>query len=290
MNLLEEMVKRLPIRKLELPVKGFSPETKQHVFMTNPSFKEVWERMSLFNTFELMYNIYNVSLATFLFLTRFPEMLFTMNFFGVQEMNYQGFTEYKDKRLSSFSSQLKYVLNPNEYVFFGTPVYSMTEGVVKHVSNIHQDMIYRGTIDGMGLRTSLDEAYGNHIIIEYNGIEYVYGCLMRNSMNKYKIGDKVNAGDQIGRVGCSGKMAKKPYLHVHSRLAIIEKDNLIAKGLRAMDLTAALPLVKFQPFYYVPVINLVRNTPEAIDRMKNQDIKYVYNSGTLLNPGLFIRA
>lgn len=285
-----KVMELLPIRKLCLPVTGFPEGEGKHVICCNLGLKDVWDRFSKFQVGMAAYTWYSGNaLSSFLLLARIARLLWGINFYGVQEMNYKGLTEFKDKRLSSYTSQLKYVLNPNEFVFFGENVYSMTEGEVVKVYNGAQDMISRD-YHNAGVRTNDEELYGNHIVIRYNYVDYFYGCLMRFSTSRWKVGDKVKPGDLLGKVGCSGRLARRPYLHIHSRLSTLHANiPLISWLFDQESVEVPLPMLKFENFYNFPIINPTRNTAHMIDEMKNSEIKYTYNGGSLLFPGMMIR-
>ena len=290
----------LPDKKLSLPLKGYANGDTRHVLMMNIGLKEVWKRMSKFNIFSIMASVYTRSYLSYLSLastvSRIPQFLFGMNFVGVQQMRYKGFTTYLDRNLSSFSSRLHYALNPSEFVLYGEPVYSMTDGEVVEVLDKFPDQISRKSLQNIGMNTSADELYGNRIIIQHGLLEYIYSGLQRNSVQRFHVGDKVTAGQEIGRVGCQGVVGTSPYLVVHSRVAhlhariawlqVVLQDKF---GHNYQEAQITLPLLNFEPFYEMPLITPVCNTPEAIDRFLNQDIKYQFNRGVMMHSGSFIR-
>ena len=215
---------------------------------------------------------------------RIAEFIFGMTFYGIQQMRYQGFTEYKDQRINSYSTSLKYILNPDEYVLWDLPVHTMTDGEVVSIYNEAIDMISRTNINGIGLDSGLEELCGNYIIIQSGQLEYIYAGLKRNSMKKFSIGDKVQAGDIIGRVGCCGKLASHPFLSIQCRW-----KRHIPLPFKLKSVYFPLPMLNFEPFYQVRLINETRNTPEALERMYAKDIQYTYNAGSLMSDGTLIR-
>lgn len=63
--------------------------------------------------------------------------------------------------------------------------------------------------------------YGNHVIIRHNGYETLYGHL--SSFSNIKVGDEVQAGVVIGKVGSTGR-STSPHLHFEVRIDNVTVD------------------------------------------------------------------
>lgn len=289
MGYLDELIEALPIKKHRLPLYGFPYDSGMHVMVQILNFKEIWERMTKVSRIFILHDLWERDWFDLIFMKNIQHIIFGINFVGLQQMNYQGFTMYKDKRFSSYTSQLKYILNPNEFVIFGQPVHSMTDGKIVKIVDTYQDWIVREPLSSkIGSTRTPEDLYGNHVIIESNGVDYFYGGLQKNSTMRLRIGDTIRIGDEIGKVGCQGLLATFPFLHVHARLSAAHKRAFrINKYNLFVDST--IPIIKFEPFYEMPLITKVCNTPEAIDRFLVRDIKYTYNRGVVLYPGSFIK-
>ncbi len=289
MGYLKDWIDLLPIKKHRLPLYGFPQGSGYHIFSQILNFKDLWDRMSKSSVLFILSDLWRQDFINFWFLKNIQHSIFGINFVGLQEMNYQGFTMYKDKRFSSYSSQLKYILNPNEYVLYDEPVHSMTDGKVIAIVNKYNDRLIREPLrKSYEVNDTPEELYGNHVIIRSNGIDYFYGGLRRNSMVRLRIGDDIRIGDVIGSVGCQGNQGVFPYLHVHASINA-SYITLIKSPPFSLFSEITVPILKFEHFYETPLLNSIRNTPEAMDRFLVRDIKYIYNSGTILYPGSLIR-
>ena len=131
---LSDITSRMPVRKLSLPVYGFEDRTF-HVVVTLPSATYIWKRISKINISTFLFNMAMGNILSWGVMLRMGQIIFGLNFYGLQQMRYQGLTEYVDNRLASTTSALKYILNPNEYVMWNMPVHSMTDGVVVAINN-----------------------------------------------------------------------------------------------------------------------------------------------------------
>lgn len=80
----------------------------------------------------------------------------------------------------------------------GTPILAMTHGTVI-AANVY------------------DESYGYKVIIRFDGFDYWY-CHMPNRAAVVDVGDRVEAGQMIGRVGATGNVSGA-HLHVEKRVA-----------------------------------------------------------------------
>lgn len=66
-----------------------------------------------------------------------------------------------------------------------------------------------------------NNGYGNHVIIRHNGYETLYGHL--SSFSNIKVGDEVQAGVVIGKVGSTGR-STSPHLHFEVRIDNVTVD------------------------------------------------------------------
>ena len=289
-----------PKRRLLLPLQGYRQDWPYHVMICNPTFEEVWERLSILNKASAFYTIFKTNkikwwtiplaiapAASSLLAVR----LFSLNFFGLNTMRYQGFTEYKDNRLSSYTSQLKQVLNPNEFVLWDEPVINMADGTIIESWNEELDMVSRHSINETEKYQPMvfNKIYGNNITIETeNGLQFRYGGLQKNSFNRYKIGDFVKAGQPIGKVGCSGRLSKRPFLHIE--LAFRPLPNT---GIKIVDSSRwnayPVPAVNFESFYEMPMLTDYRDNGDALERIYVKDIKYLFNGGRFLRAGSLVK-
>ena len=288
----KQILDLFPTRKLRLPLSGYRQEWPYHITMCNPGFREVWERLSYYNMVSSLVMIYktNTIMPSYGVIDKTLRTLFSLNFFGLNTMRYQGFTEYKDNRLSSYTDQLKYVLNPNEYVLWDEPVYAMTDGTVVRTYNESMDVISREPLNSRPVfGNNIIKLYGNSIILETsNNIHVLYSGLRHNSFIRFKPGEQVKAGQEIGRVGCSGSLAKRPFLHVEFAFKFL--SNFGIKSIEDFQLNSfPVPAVNFESFYEMPLWTDYRDTAEGIERMYVKDIKYIFNPGHFLRAGSLIK-
>ena len=301
-----------PIPPLELPLWGFG-EPKKHILATNPTISDVWRNMSKMDILSLSMTFWNTlsrwSLSSLSYTakylnTRIAELLFALDFFGVQEMYYEGITEYKDRNMNSFDNYLKHVMNPNEFILFGHPIHSMTDGQIIAVSCDNEDKISNEPMENSGITfRKASKAYGNYVTILADcHLIFTYFGLMKNSA-KHRVGMKVKAGDLIGNVGCQGVFGTKPFLHIVTHMLSMNAQ-LFARyfpGSKANILLAnnpvvrtytgsfiPIPALKFKPFNEYSIIK--GNTlDEAKLKVYSRDIKYTRNNGSIISNGLFVK-
>ena len=287
---MKEILNALPTRRMALPIREI-PYPNSYCLWCNPSYIKLWSRLSNINKAWDMARLYLRTEFTYFYMLNIISMIFSIEYYGVTAMRYEGFTEYKDTRLNSYDSEIKYILNPNEYVFYGTPVYSMCEGEVCEIYNKVLDNSRLGEVTSIAKNMSLEYLYGNYICIKLNGLRYYYAGLQFNSMIKWKIGDKVKAGDMIGKVGCCSRINRTPALHVECRSDLhlnLSKVPIIGESIG--DIFLPLPVLKFEPFYEWKFINEARTTYDALVKTRAQDIKWQVNAiGSFSNAGSFIR-
>ena len=283
-KLLQEAIEHLPVKRLALPIREIN-YPNSYILWSNPTYISIWKKLSLLNKAWDLIKIFKSNVLVYTYMMNIASLLFSIEFHGVTAMRYEGFTEYKDTRLNSYDSELKYILNPNEYVFYGTPVYSMCEGEVVEISNKNLDNTHIGEVSSISKNTDIDYLYGNYIAIKYNGLIYYYAGLQYNSMIRFKIGDKVQPGTELGKVGCNGRIGRQPSLHIECRSAL--QINFIP-GLG--NIFIPIPMLKFEPFYEYKFISPSRSTYDALVKTRQQDIKWQVNAmGSFFNSGSFIR-
>jgi hypothetical protein len=123
-----------------------------------------------------------------------------------------------------------------EYPAFGQPVFAMTSGTVVRASGWRRD--HRARSNSWSLLYLFAEGMvreiggpgfilGNHVIIRSDdGVFAAIAHLQRGSVS-VQVGDRVEAGVQIGRCGNSGNSSEP---HVHAQL-MDRRSLLIAQGL-----------------------------------------------------------
>ena len=289
-ELLKSIIEKFPNRKLYLPLKGQRSDWNYHVLMCNTSMKDIWNRMTYYDMISSLSVIYKMN-ATILdigTLRSHLRELFSINFFGLNTMRYQGFTEFKDNHLSSYVNQLHHVLNLNEFVLWDEPVFNMADGKVTRTYNDSLDMISKEPLNRKFFGDSVNKIYGNSITIETeNNIAFTYCGLKHNSFLRYKIGDEVKAGQQIGNVGCCGAIAKRPFLHIEVGFKFLPSITPSIDQFREGEFP--VPIVNFEPFYEMPLWTDFRDSREGIERMYVKDIKYIYNGGHFMRAGSLIK-
>ena len=290
-EVMKYIIEKFPERKIKLPLRGQSQDWPYHVVMCNTTMKDIWNRMTYYDMYSSLSVIYRMNATIFDIGTIRSQLreLFSINFFGLNTMRYQGFTEFKDNHLSSYANQLHYVLNPNEFVLWDEPVYSMTDGTITRIYNDSLDTISKEPLNRKFLGDSVNKIYGNSITIETDKhITVTYCGLQHNSFLRYKIGEKVKAGQQLAKVGCCGAIAKRPFLHIEVGFNIAPNVSPTIDQMREGEFP--LPIVNFEPFYEMPLWTDYRDTKEGIERMYVKDIKYIYNAGHFMRAGSLIKS
>ena len=97
---------------------------------------------------------------------------------------------------------------------FGKPVYAPGTGRIVDVQNNVLDNFFTGKdVRSPNIPASLDPSgMGNHVIIDHGNGEFSIVLHMEKGSVKFKIGERVVAGQQIGNVGFSGDAI---FPHVH---------------------------------------------------------------------------
>ena len=125
---------------------------------------------------------------------------------------------------------------PELFYAFGRPLYSPVAGTVVSAHDGEPDhearrsmltLIPYGLSQPRRIRRGLTAVLGNHVIIQVTGSPYYVGLvhLQRDSV-RVSPGERVRAGDQIGRCGNSGN-STQPHLHIQ---AMDSPDAYAAKG------------------------------------------------------------
>lgn len=112
---------------------------------------------------------------------------------------------------------------------FGKPEYAPGSGrIVEAQNDVPDNEFYGKTIKEPDIPDAMDPlGMGNHIIIDHGNGEYSVLLHMEKGSVRFKAGDKVEAGQQIGNVGFSGDAI---YPHVHYTLINGPKE-LVSEGL-----------------------------------------------------------
>ena len=93
-----------------------------------------------------------------------------------------------------------------DYYCFDQKIVAPAAGVVASVEN--------GVADNVPGVMNAQVAMGNHVILDHGNGEFSFLCHFRQGTVAVKKGDKVKAGDLLGRAGNSGN-SSEPHLHYH---------------------------------------------------------------------------
>jgi murein DD-endopeptidase MepM/ murein hydrolase activator NlpD len=96
----------------------------------------------------------------------------------------------------------------SSYYIFGTPVLAPADGVVTFVVDGHPDQRI-GTVDNR-------HQAGNHVVIDVGGGRYVMMAHLHHGSVRVKVGDRVQAGQEIAQIGNSGN-TDQPHLHIQAQ-------------------------------------------------------------------------
>ena len=283
---------------MKLPITGFKNPNYHSLLMTegfldalrhNISVKKTLTRMgiaavskslSLFDGF----TVATISSLRILDIINAINSYYSLQFYGVQPISSgRGMTMLKDNRISDFGSGVHRILSPYEYIIFNHPVHATYEGVVDSIVNTYEDN-RAGMVDsqaGLFRFIEKDDYLGNLIRIKHkNGICSTYAGLKKNSMYK-KVGDRVEKGEMIARVGASG-WNKAPHL-----IYFLSTEADITKLLHNFRITYRSMLGKWDGHFECPLIkyqDLHDLDDENWDVFKTAVInrpKYEYQSGRL---------
>lgn len=93
-----------------------------------------------------------------------------------------------------------------QYHSFGQPVLAPGDGVVVTAAN--------GVLDNPPGRMDEERPLGNHVVIDHGSGEYSFLAHLQRGSISIKSGDRVKAGQRIGRCGNSGR-STNAHLHYH---------------------------------------------------------------------------
>ena len=93
-----------------------------------------------------------------------------------------------------------------DYYAYGREVVAPAGGVVRHMQN--------GEPDGSIGQRRLRRAFGNHVVLEVAPKEFLFIAHLQPASITVRPGDRVSAGQAIGRVGNSGN-SSEPHVHLH---------------------------------------------------------------------------
>lgn len=103
-----------------------------------------------------------------------------------------------------FANKIMRLSDNSDFNIYGEKIYSPVEGeVVMVVADKDDDDPF----------SKLPDHYGNRLTIK-NGNYYIYLYHLEKDTTVVNVGEKLNVGDYIGRVGNSGH-STKPHLHIH---------------------------------------------------------------------------
>jgi murein DD-endopeptidase MepM/ murein hydrolase activator NlpD len=98
-------------------------------------------------------------------------------------------------------------LNLDDYYIYGRPVLAASDGtIVSIVSDEPESKI--------GVTGKVKNAGGNQVVIQVAEKEFLFTCHLQPGSINFKVGDKVVAGDELGRAGNSGN-SSEPHIHIH---------------------------------------------------------------------------
>ncbi|MBV8815267.1 MAG: M23 family metallopeptidase, partial [Verrucomicrobia bacterium] len=104
--------------------------------------------------------------------------------------------------------------NLGRYFIYGVTVLAPISGRVLRAANGYPDL------PPGELRN--DNVPGNHVIIRPDGLEVnILLAHLQNSSVLVKTGDRVTAGQPIGKVGSSGRTSE-PHLHIHAQKEMVK--------------------------------------------------------------------
>ena len=187
---------------MSLPIWGFR-EPEFHLLATNPQASKYYSQ------FQLMTGLASYLVArskmSYLTLSAFAEYLSGIQFYGVQPLNFKGFTQLRDKRINSFIDTSHVIISPYEYILFNHPVRATADGEVEAIEiDSYEDKIYRNTNFMSRLALNPDDYRGNYISIKHNEVIRSNYCNLKKYSSKLKVGDQVKKGQIIGLTGNTG--------------------------------------------------------------------------------------
>jgi hypothetical protein len=103
---------------------------------------------------------------------------------------------------------------PADYYTYDAPVLAPADGVVTHVRNDIEEYGIGVTPPRERLEADGDVFAGNLVIIDHGNGEFTLTSHMRAGTIPVQVGDRVTAGQQIGRAGNSGT-SMMPHIHIN---------------------------------------------------------------------------
>jgi murein DD-endopeptidase MepM/ murein hydrolase activator NlpD len=94
----------------------------------------------------------------------------------------------------------------DDYYAYGRPVLAPAGGLVRAVAD--------GADDRLGRRARAFGGAGNHVVIEVAPGEYLFVAHLQRGSIGVRPGDRIAAGQPVGRVGNSGN-SSEPHVHLH---------------------------------------------------------------------------
>ena len=178
-------------------------------------------------------------------------------FLGVQPQRYKGFTYLTDPKINSGEDDfMRYIINPYDYIIYGSIVHSCCDGVVAEVRDGVHDKLREDYLN-FGSR-DVEEHLGNMIRINHGVVQLTYGGLMERSI-RVKEGDTVSKGDEIAKVGCSA-YSKIPFLYLG--ISYIGPKIPVAGNLGVAFRNEA---IFWDEHFQCPLLNQLRNGIKAYD-------------------------
>ncbi len=109
----------------------------------------------------------------------------------------------------------------SSYFCYDAPIYSVADGtVVEAMDGLAENTPHSGKY---AVDINFVNAGGNHVVVDIGGNRYAFYAHMRPGSVKVKVGDRVKAGQVLGRIGNSGS-STEPHLHMH----IVDRPSFLA--------------------------------------------------------------
>jgi hypothetical protein len=109
----------------------------------------------------------------------------------------------------------------SSYFCYDAPIYSVADGtVVEAMDGLTENTPHSGKY---AVDINFVNAGGNHVVVDIGGNRYAFYAHMRPGSVKVKVGERVKAGQVLGRVGNSGS-STEPHLHMH----IVDRPSFLA--------------------------------------------------------------
>lgn len=96
------------------------------------------------------------------------------------------------------------------YAYYGTPIHAVADGTVVNLYDDTDEQVPGPEAKGI----TLENIGGNMLVIDIGGGAFAFYAHMQRGSLKFKLGDRVKAGDVIGLLGNTGN-STAPHLHFH---------------------------------------------------------------------------